>query len=91
MKAQEARRITEQAMSEDGEAVKEVIDFVRLRIRIAAEDGKKSICRPFWGMARQPSVRVKEAVFNILRGDGYVVKHHQGYDQRDPSYDEISW
>ena len=92
MKAEEARRLSEQNLK--GPVIEPLLATAHARIREAAERGERSTSHPFHGLRPYPTVKAREAALQRLREDGYTVKHHANPDPGDPrssDYDEVSW
>jgi len=89
MKAEEARRISEQNLK--SVVIEPLLVVAHGRIKEAAEQGKRKMC---YGVQGFHSFEVKEAALQRLREEGYTVKHYDNPDPGDPrssDYDEVSW
>ena len=90
MKAEEARRISEQRLSDPEPLLKLAYD----RIKNAADRGEKSIRDPFQRLRKVASPELMRDAVQRLREDGYTVKYHENPDPGDPKssgYIEVSW
>ncbi len=92
MKAEEARRISEQNLK--GAVIEPLLAVAYGRIKEAAEQGKRKLYHPFYGAKDWPTLEERNAALQRLREDGYTVEHHNNPDPGDPrssDYDEVSW
>lgn len=94
MKAEEARKITENSLQ--GDAIKPLLEVVYERINVLAKAGKRSLPFPFNGakINPYPHKAIIDAAIHHLKMDGYSATYHNYIDSSDPretSYWEISW
>lgn len=88
MKASEARRIAEEALS--GDAIAAILTAIYGRVEDVARLGKKSLNHPFSDIRRDEQYLIP-AIKKALAADGYTIESHGGSDQRDPAWDELKW
>lgn len=94
MNAKEARELAEKNLK--GPVIKPLLDALYEQIRHAAENGRKSITRPWSGLRiAYPTPDQQVAVWmHLISVDGYTVEHHPDPDPGHPcssAYTEISW
>jgi hypothetical protein len=79
--AQEARKLTEDARSMDGEYLREQTNKILNDIRTISVKGGDSL----------QAGKLDDVVSQRLKNLGYKVVWSEGYDQRDPGYTTITW
>jgi len=97
--AREARRLTDEALEPEAEAIKPFLERVEARVRKAAKEGQRTIAHPFMhfeGMPRldSPSGAVQTAVRKAVEAMGYTWTSHPDPDPGSPTsgpYTTISW
>lgn len=82
--AEEARTLAESGLSKESEAL---LDEVYEKIRAAATKHDRSVS------VQSLNTRVGERVVAELESapNNFAIKHHRGFDQRDPDESIISW
>jgi hypothetical protein len=79
--AQEARKLTEDARSMEGEYMREQTTKVLNDIKTVAVRGGDSF----------RAGKLDDVVSQRLKNLGYKVVWFEGYDQRDPGYTTVTW
>ncbi len=90
--AADARDLTERNVK--GPVIGPLLKHVYGRIQLAARAGHSSITHPFNGLSEWPHSAAQEALWNVLRAQGYRVSHRADPDPGHPAsspYDEVSW
>ena len=89
MNAKEAREISEKAV--DSVNITEYVNCILKDIKREAEKGRTEL--PYDGTANGVHIDsvTEKLVFKRLKTLGYKITHHASCDQREPSYDTISW
>lgn len=97
MNADAARQMTEKALRPVSEVIRPYLTHVELKIKSAAEKGKREISHPLSGFPRGnwPGADITAAVRKALEANGYTWTHHTDPDPGDPrsggDYDTVSW
>lgn len=95
MTADEARKLTDNALRPTSVAMGPWMDVVMRRIKAAAKAGKRSVVHPFDGIRMPgPDWEVKKAIRNALQQMGYEWIDHPNPDPGHPAsrpYIEIKW
>ena len=93
MKAEEARRISEQNFK--GPVIEPLLEVAYARIKEAAEQGRRSVYFRFYGLSLSPfpTAEAEKAVLQRLREEGYTVKRFANNPDLGNSreYNEVSW
>lgn len=97
--AESARTMTREALKVSANGP--MLDCACRRIAEAARAGRREVTHPFheckaqpWGSHYWTRRDHEEAVFDVLRGRGFTVRHVPNPDPGHPAssdYDEISW
>lgn len=94
MDANDARRMTDEALGEDAEAVRPYVEHVEARVRDAAGRGRAMIAHPFSGMRDPPPREVGAAVRRAMEARGFKWTDHPNPDPGHPAagpYTTVSW
>lgn len=104
--AKEAGLITEKALAGDAEIVKPYLKYIEIKIREAAQQGKRKINHPFCGCGTAnrrsgeksyppyPHSEVEKAVRKIMESKGYTWTEYPDPDPGSPGsgpYTTVSW
>ena len=93
LNADDARRMTENALSPDAEIIRPYVKHVLTKVAAAAKEGRREIAHPLRVL---PGILpdAKEAVRKAIEVLGYTWTHHSNPDPGHPAsseYDTVSW
>lgn len=94
MDANEARRMTEEALSPESDVVRPYVEHVLGKVAVAAGRGERQIAHPLFGSSGSPPSDTKDAVRKALEARGFTWTCHPDPDPGDSrggAYDTVSW
>ena len=84
MDANEARQMTEKALSPASDVVRPYVEHALAKVARAAKKGQRQIAHPLSGSVGSPSPDTREAVRKALEAKGFTWTHHPDPDPDDP-------
>lgn len=98
MSAEDARRMTADALGPDAELIRPYMEHVEARVRAAVAAGKRRIDHPLSGLGGGGTSWIapatEDAVRKALEAAGYTWTHYPDPDPGHPAggaYDTLSW